>query len=187
MYKNKKVIYIYGASGAGSTTLGEAFARKYNGNLYDTDIYFHRHYNEHQLRMDSMMEDIRNCDKNIIIITGSFWNWQCDYKEIITYIDCYVRVMLDTKIRMNRLRKREKERYGERIEEGGDLYEINRQRLKWAEDYEKGGLEMRSLKAHMNYERLYNVTPLIIDSRNNVEYNVELLEKEVFGSRHTKS
>lgn len=180
MYKNKKVVYIYGASGAGSTTLGERLTKKYNCNQYDTDFYFLKYYNNHQLRMDSMINDIKKSDKDIIVITGSFWNWKCDYQELLSYIDCYVRVMLDTNIRMERLRKREKERYGDRIEENGDLYEVNKQRLKWAEDYETGGLEMRSLKAHINYEKTYHINPIIVDSKNTVEFNLKVLEENIF-------
>ena len=68
---------------------------KYNFNQYDTDKYFLKYYKNHQKRLDSMMKDIKKSDKNIII-TGSFWNWKCDYTELITYIDLYVRVILDT-------------------------------------------------------------------------------------------
>lgn len=185
MYKNKKIIYIYGASGAGSTTLGKKLTEKYNCNQYDTDIYFWKHYDNHQLRMDSMMKDIKKSDKEIIVITGSFWNWQCDYSELLKYIDIYVRIMLDTNVRMKRLQKRERERYGARIEKGGDLYKINKQRLKWAESYETAGLETRSLKAHKNYEKTYNINPIIIDSKNTVEDNIEILEKTIITRRKT--
>jgi len=183
MYKNKKVIYIYGASGAGSTTLGEEFSKKYNCNLFDTDIYFWRYYDNHQRRMDSMLDDIKKSDKDIII-TGSFWNWKCDYQELLTYIDIYVRVMLDQKIRMERLKEREKQRYGARIEKGGDLYEENKKRLKWAEEYDTGGIEMRSLKAHINYEKKYKIKPIIVDSKNTVEFNIGILEKYYLGEKN---
>ena len=59
MYKDKKVMCIYGASGAGSTTLGKALAEKYNFKQYDTDKYFLKYYEDHQRRMDAMMEEIR--------------------------------------------------------------------------------------------------------------------------------
>ncbi len=177
MYKNKKIIYIYGASGAGSTTLGEAIIKENNGVQFDTDYYFWKHYNEHQKRMDDMINDIKSCKSNFMVITGSFWNWKCDYSELIDYIDYYVRIVLNHNIRMERLLKREKERYGSRIDLGGDLYEVNKQRIEWANNYDNGGIEIRSLKSHMYYEEIYHIKPIIIDSANSVNENVKTIKK----------
>lgn len=41
-----------------------------------------------------------------------------------------------TEVRMKRLREREFKRYGERILEGGDMYEGSVQFLKWSEEYD---------------------------------------------------
>lgn len=175
MYKDKKIIYIYGASGAGSTTLGEELTKVTEAAQFDTDLYFWKHYEKPQKRMDDMFNDIKQCSKQIIVITGSFWNWECEYSDLIKCIDLYVRVMLNHDIRMDRLVKREKKRYGNRIESGGDLYEVNKERIEWANKYDEGGIEMRSLKAHKYYEKLYNVNPIIVNSENTVDENVNKL------------
>ncbi|MBR2744604.1 MAG: AAA family ATPase [Clostridia bacterium] len=177
MYDNKKIIYIYGASGAGSTTLGENISKKSNGDFYDTDIYFWKHYENHQQRMDEMICDIKKCKKDLIIITGSFWNWKCDYKWLIDHIDYYIRVMLDPEIRMQRLEQREKDRYGSRIEIGGDLYEINKKRMEWAREYDNGGLDMRSLKSNIYFENMYKINPIIVNSINTVDENTSSIIK----------
>ena len=179
MYDKKKIIYIYGASGAGSTTLGEAIAKECNGTQFDTDYYFLKHYEEHQKRMDEMLNDIKACKSNLIVITGSFWNWKCDYSELLEYIDYYIRMVLNHDVRMQRLEKREKERYGNRIEEGGDLFEVNKQRIEWASSYDTGGIEGRSLKAHVHYEEMYNVKPLLIDSTYSVKENLKKIKEKL--------
>lgn len=57
-------------------------------------------------------------------------------------------VKLDPALRMERLRRRERSRYGERVEPGGDLESASRQFLDWAASYDEGGLDQRSLALH---------------------------------------
>lgn len=171
MYKDKKIIYIYGASGAGSTTLGSKIVEEYNGILIDTDDYFWSNSTP-KSRYESMLNDIKNSKSNLVVITGSFWNWDYDYSELITYIDKFVRVMLDKNIRLERLQKREEERYGDRIKQGGDLYTKHTEFIKWASFYDEGDLTTRSLASHIYFEEKYNVKPIILDSKNDIEYNL---------------
>ena len=124
-----------------------------------------------------MIKDIKACESDLIVITGSFWNWKCDYLELIDYIDYYIRIVLDHDIRMERLLIREKERYGSRIDVGGDLYEVNKQRIEWANNYDSGGIEIRSLKSHIYYEEMYNIKPIIVDSAYTVNQNIKKLKK----------
>lgn len=174
MYKDKKIIYIYGASGAGSTTLGSKIVEKYNGILIDTDEYFWNN-DTPEKRYQSMLKDIKEANSNLVVITGSFWNWDYDYSELINYIDKFVRVMLDKNIRLERLQKREEARYGDRIKEGGDLYNKHTEFIKWASFYDDGDLSTRSLASHKYFEEKYNVTPIIIDSKNEIEYNLSCI------------
>ena len=172
MYKDKKIIYIYGASGAGSTTLGSKLVGKYNGILIDTDEYFWSN-DTPEKRYQSMLKDVKEANTSLVVITGSFWNWDYDYSELITYIDKFVRVMLDKNIRLERLQKREEARYGDRIKEGGDLYNKHTEFIKWASFYDDGDLSTRSLASHKYFEEKYNVAPIIIDSKNDIECNIK--------------
>lgn len=175
MYKDKKIIYIYGASGAGSTTLGSKIVEKNNGILIDTDEYFWNNKTPEK-RYESMLKDIKEANTNLVVITGSFWNWDCDYSELVSYIDKYVRVMLDKNIRLERLQKREESRYGDKIKKGGDLYNKHTEFIKWASFYDEGDLSTRSLASHKYFENKYNIIPVIIDSKNDIEYNMNLLD-----------
>jgi len=51
-------------------------------------------------------------------------------------------------IRKERLKKREYERFGKRIREGGDMYGEHIKFIEWAMAYDAGDINMRSLKSH---------------------------------------
>ena len=51
-------------------------------------------------------------------------------------------------IRLERLRQRENERYGDRIMPGGDMDEQSQAFLDWASSYDDGDLNMRSRQRH---------------------------------------
>jgi hypothetical protein len=60
-------------------------------------------------------------------------------------------VTLSHDIRLERLRIREYERYGERIQPGGDMRQSSQAFLEWASRYDTAGLETRSLKSHQTW------------------------------------
>ena len=60
-----------------------------------------------------------------------------------------IRVETDTAIRIDRLKRRERERFGNRIDLGGDMYENHREFIDWAASYDRGGLDMRSKSKHV--------------------------------------
>jgi hypothetical protein len=47
-------------------------------------------------------------------------------------------------VRLQRIVKRERERFGNRIDDGGDMHQNHKDFLAWASAYDTGGLEMRS-------------------------------------------
>ena len=53
--------------------------------------------------------------------------------------------------RMARLRQRERERYGERILPGGEMYASSQAFLAWAALYDDGGLDIRSRQLHAQW------------------------------------
>lgn len=53
-----------------------------------------------------------------------------------------------TDIRINRLRAREREAFGSRIDSDGDMYQNYIEFLEWAKAYDTGGLDMRSKVKH---------------------------------------
>lgn len=55
---------------------------------------------------------------------------------------------MEQSIRIERLVKREQERYGSRIELGGDMYQRHIDFIEWAKSYDNGGMDIRSKAMH---------------------------------------
>ncbi len=68
-------------------------------------------------RVELMKNDINKSDN--VVISGSLTDWG---NELIPYFTLAIRIEMKQSVRIERLKKREKERYGSRIEPDGDLY-----------------------------------------------------------------
>lgn len=76
----KRVIYIYGASGSGTSTLGKAIAEQYGYRQLDTDDYFWLPTDppfvtsrERDQRVRLLRVDLDAADK--AVISGSLYDW----------------------------------------------------------------------------------------------------------------
>ena len=111
----KQVIHIFGASGAGTSTLGKKICEELGFFFMDTDDYFweptdpkytvKRSFEE---RLRLMKEDIEKHDQ--IVISGSLVDWG---DELIPLFTLAIRLVTDTDVRIERLRKREKAKHDE--------------------------------------------------------------------------
>ena len=150
MKKSVRIIHITGASGSGVSSLGAAFSSLYGYKRLDTDDYFwvmeeplytiKRDVNDRIAMLDN---DIRSNEK--CVISGSLSGWG---DVFIPRFDIVVFLYTPSKIRLERLAKREYEKFGGRIMPGGDMYEAHLEFMEWAGDYDSGGVDMRSLALH---------------------------------------
>jgi adenylate kinase family enzyme len=145
-----KIIHIVGASGSGTSTLGQALEREHGYKWLDTDNYFwfptdppfnqSRPSKERTALMSAELQKHEKC-----VISGSL----CDWGDIfIPQFDLVIFIDTPTDIRIERLQKRESERFGERIRKGGDMYKEHKGFIEWAKTYDTGGLNMRSRALH---------------------------------------
>ena len=74
---------------------------------------------------------------------------------------------------MARLEIRERERFGSRIEAGGDMYETHRDFMQWAEAYDDGALNMRSKAKHDAWEELLQCELLVVNGEAELAANLE--------------
>ena len=80
-------------------------------------------------------------------------------------------------MRIERLKKREEERFGKRIEPGGDMYEHHQEFIRWASAYDNGGLNMRSKAKHDEWQKLL-LCPLIrLDDSDSLEHNFKIVQR----------
>lgn len=143
-------IHIFGASGSGTTTLGRAVAERMGLPAFDADDVFWERTDPPfttivpvPLRQERLRSAL--VDRAGWILSGSLTGWG-DF--LIRDFDLVVFLALPPAIRMERLRRRERQRNGDRILEGGDLHHSHRAFMTWAEGYDQGGLEMRSRATH---------------------------------------
>lgn len=151
----KRVIYVYGASGSGTSTLGKAIAEQYGYRQLDTDDYFWLPTDppfvtsrERDQRVRLLRVDLDAADK--AVISGSLYDWG---DSLLPFVTLGVRVITPTEVRIERLRRREYARFGERIQEGGDMAGEHLEFIEWAKGYDTDGPDARSKQGHDRHEQ----------------------------------
>lgn len=148
--EQKKHIHIFGASGSGTTTIAKNVCDILEYEHFDSDNYFWLPTNDPFTVerskgecMTLMQSDLSQTPK--WILSGSLAGWG---DTLISYFDLVVFVYVPQDIRLERLKKREHERYGSKILPGGARYEDSEKFLEWAAAYDAGTRNGRSLPKH---------------------------------------
>ena len=118
-------IIVFGANGCGKTTLGCELARKLNTKHLDVeDYYFEKSeipYSKPRSKdtvIKLMLVDIEKCDSFVLsAVTGDYG----DKISSMYKLGVFLSVPID--IRLERVKRRTLEQYGERVLVGGDMYE----------------------------------------------------------------
>ena len=134
------IIHIVGASGSGTSTIGQALEREQGYKWLETDGVFwlptgppfmrKRPYEERIELLSAAMRQYPKC-----VIAGSLFGWGDIF---IPCFDLVVFIDTPTDIRIERLQKREYERFGERIRLGGDMHEEHSSFIEYARGYDTG-------------------------------------------------
>ncbi|KAL3417475.1 hypothetical protein PVAG01_11475 [Phlyctema vagabunda] len=153
-------IHITGASGSGVSTLGTNLASALSVPVIDVDNYYwfptdppfttKRQIHERISLLKPILMQGQE-ENGGWILSGSMGTWGGELMEDVEHV-----IFVDTTndVRMKRLKQREFKRYGERILEGGDMYEESIKFLEWAAAYEDPGLEEgRSRARHEKWLR----------------------------------
>ncbi|MHC1757197.1 MAG: AAA family ATPase [Methanosarcina sp.] len=143
-------IHIMGASGSGTTTLAKALSNELGYKHFDTDDYYwipseipFTRIRDIEERQSLLKKDLEKYDN--WILSGSLCGWG---DILISHFELVIYLWIPRDIRIRRLTKREKERYGSAIEPGGNRYESSNEFIEWAAKYDEAGVEMRSKKLH---------------------------------------
>ena len=178
----KNVIHIFGASGSGTTTLGKKICEEFGYKLMDTDDYFwmptepkYTVKRPCEERIKLMMKDINSFDN--VVISGSLVDWG---DVLIPYFTLAIRIEIEPALRISRLIRREKERYGKRIEPGGDMHRQHLEFVEWAKSYDTGGMNVRSKVKHDNWQTLLSCELLHLDGADTVEENIIKVKRVLY-------
>ena len=150
-------VHIFGASGSGTTTLGKVLASRLSIRHLDADDYYWQKTdlpyglkNPPEARVSALLSDMEAAGE--WVLSGSAVSWG---DAFIPLFSLAVFVTLPQEVRMQRLARRERERYGPRTEPGGDMHAQSQAFLAWAAQYDRAGLETRSREMHERWiERL---------------------------------
>ena len=164
-------IHIVGASGSGTSSLGASLAKRLACPHVDADTLFwlptdppfveQRPREARQaLLVQALPADGR------WIFSGSATGWAGPVEPLF---DLIVFLTLDPSTRMERLRRREIERYGGRIAGTGDMAAVSAAFLKWAEAYDMAGPEQRSRVTHEQWLAAQAAPGLRLDSSGPVQ------------------
>lgn len=147
-------IIIIGPSGSGKTTLGKIAARKLGYPYFDVDDYIWKQNTDSPYtQMYTRDEKISRLSKEDIapyehfVMAGSMSSFHYAFDEMF---EMMVLLYVSPDIRIERVHKRAIERFGERVLEGGDMYEAHMRFLNDNRRYEEDGSpNMREQKEWM--------------------------------------
>ena len=146
-------INVIGGSGSGTSTLGRSLASALSLPHFESDAYFHvpsdppyQNQRPAEERYQLICRDL-GADGSWVL-SGGIADWN-PYPELS--FTCVVFLYVPTAIRIERLRHRERARFGSRIEVGGDMYDTHREFINWASRYDEGGIEGKTLARHQAY------------------------------------
>ncbi|WP_420405511.1 adenylate kinase [Nisaea sp.] len=144
-------VHVLGASGAGTSTFGRAWAERFGYVHLDTDDFYWMPTEPRFQQKRPIPERVRLLTESIDgtthwVLTGSLVSWG---DPLIERFDLVVFVYTPFDLRMERLIAREEERYGvEALQPGGAHYDDHMAFLDWAASYDAGGPEIRSRRMH---------------------------------------
>lgn len=146
-------IIIIGPSGSGKTTLGKIAAQKLGYPYFDVDDYIWKQNTDSPYtQMYTRDEKISRLSNDIapyehFVMAGSMSSFHYAFDEMF---EMMVLLYVSPDIRIERVHKRAIERFGERVLEGGDMYEAHMRFLNDNRRYEEDGSpNMREQKEWM--------------------------------------
>ena len=142
-------IIIFGSAGSGKTTLGGMVAEKLGYPYFDIDDYIWRTDTNQPFtvmysredKISRLMADISKGDH--FVMAGSMDSFHASFD---TLFDLAVHIAASIETRIARINKREYEIFGDRIVEGGDMYENHQHFLDYSARYDSDGSP--SMKVH---------------------------------------
>lgn len=174
-------ILLFGASGSGTTTLGSSVETRTGFKHLDADDYYWKKTNPPYQEKIALDERNRNLKADFekfedVIVSGSLVTWG---KEWETAFDIAFFIRLENIERMERLKKRESELYGEKLLTDSKIQKKFMAFLEWANQYENPNFKGRSLKVHNNWIKALNYPVITLNGQMKITDKVSIILKEI--------
>lgn len=167
-------IHIMGASGVGTSTLGQELAKVLPHAQLDSDDYFWAQKFTKQTEISDRLTRLREdlAYKEPWILSGAVCGWGDGLRPLF---DLVIYLWIPQDIRMSRLRAREYSRYGVDILPGGSKYEAYQTFMTWAALYDTAGNEVRSKVLHEEWMSELECPVLRIEGDVSVKARVDMV------------
>ncbi|PRX54188.1 AAA family ATPase [Flagellimonas meridianipacifica] len=174
-------ILLFGASGSGTTTLGNEIEKRTDFKHLDADDYYWKKANPPFQEKIPLIERNKNLKVDFkkfanVVVTGSLVSWG---KEWETAFDLAIFIRMESTKRMERLKKREIERYGEKLLTDKKIQQNSKAFLEWANQYENPDFDGRSLKVHNNWMEILDCKVLQLNGATELNNKVEIILNEI--------
>lgn len=167
-------IIIFGSAGSGKTTLGRMVAENLGFPYFDLDDYIWRKDTDkpftvmyrREEKINRLMSDISQGE--FFVMAGSMSSFSAPF---VPLFDLAVHINTSAKIRLARINEREYERFGNRILEGGDLFENHQRFLDSAARYDFDGSPC--LKEHEEWAKSLLCKVICVNGEEDLSDSVE--------------
>lgn len=165
-------IHIMGASGAGTSTLGQALAHILPHVHLDSDDYF---WEQKYTTQTAVTERLNRIEQDLDqlepwILSGAVCGWGDGLRP---RFDLVIFLWIPQDIRMKRLEAREYQRYGEECLPGGSKFAEKLAFMEWAAKYDTAGPEIRSRVLHEEWMAELQCPVLRLEGDMSVEERVK--------------
>lgn len=158
-------ILLFGASGAGSTTQGHDLSAILHIPYFDSDDYFWEisdppfTVRRDPLKRNELLKNDLSKQPDWIL-GGSMVNWG---EEWLSIFDLAVFLYIPPAVRLERIGKRELERYGTVILTDPERIRLYNKFISWCEGYDENTAKGRTLAAHQDWTRKIHCPVLTVN------------------------
>lgn len=161
-------IHILGASGSGTSTLGQHLSRRLDIPYFDSDDYYWKKTDPPFVEKNSIVDRHRILlpelkSRESWVLSGSMDSWSEPFVPLFSLV---VFLYVPAEVRIERLHKREDQRHGARIRPGGDMHQAHVDFIAWANQYDQGILAGRNIERHKKWLAGLTCPVLEIDGLN---------------------
>jgi adenylate kinase family enzyme len=148
-------IFVMGASGSGTSTLGRGLSRRLNLLHADSDDFYWEE-TDPPFTIPRAPEQLHERFYNFVkaqnfVLSGDVLNWGLPERDVLDAFSHVIFIYVPWEEREQRLRQREHRRYGARIMQGGDMHETFENFIEWSKHYDSGLFPGRNKKSQSEF------------------------------------